>query len=65
MIGDTPRDIACARADDVRVVAVATGLFAVEALADADAVVDDARALLPVLEDFASTSGSTRRRRGG
>jgi phosphoglycolate phosphatase-like HAD superfamily hydrolase len=53
VIGDTPRDIACARADGVRVVAVATGPFAVEALADADAVVDDARALLPVLEDFA------------
>jgi phosphoglycolate phosphatase-like HAD superfamily hydrolase len=52
VIGDTPRDIACARADQVRVVAVATGPFAVEELADADAVVDDARALLPVLEDF-------------
>jgi phosphoglycolate phosphatase len=56
VIGDTPRDIACARADGVRVVAVATGPFAVEALADADAVVDDARALLPVLEDLASRS---------
>jgi phosphoglycolate phosphatase len=54
VIGDTPRDIACARADRVRVVAVATGPFAVEALADADAVVDDARALLPVLDDFAA-----------
>jgi phosphoglycolate phosphatase len=54
VIGDTPRDIACARADDVRVAAVATGLFGVDQLADADAVVDDARALLPVLEDFAS-----------
>jgi phosphoglycolate phosphatase len=54
VIGDTPRDIACARADDVRVAAVATGPFAVDALADADAVVDDARALLPVLEDFAT-----------
>jgi phosphoglycolate phosphatase len=53
VIGDTPRDIACARADGVRVVAVATGPYAVDALADADAVVDDARALLPVLEDFA------------
>ena len=52
VIGDTPRDIACARADRVRVAAVATGLFAAEALADADAVVDDARALLPVLEDW-------------
>ena len=59
MIGDTPRDIACARADDVRVVAVATGPFAIEALADADAVVDDARALLPVLEDFASARLTT------
>jgi phosphoglycolate phosphatase len=58
VIGDTPRDIACARADGVRVAAVATGPFAVEALADADAVVDDARALLPVLEDFASASGA-------
>ena len=35
VIGDTPRDIACARADEVRVAAVATGLFAVAALADA------------------------------
>jgi phosphoglycolate phosphatase len=55
VIGDTPRDIACARADDVRVVAVATGPFGIEALADADAVVDDARALLPVLEDLATS----------
>jgi phosphoglycolate phosphatase len=52
VIGDTPRDIACARADRVRVAAVATGPYAVEELADADAVVDDARALLPVLEDW-------------
>jgi phosphoglycolate phosphatase-like HAD superfamily hydrolase len=52
VIGDTPRDIACARADDVRVVAVATGPFAIEALADADAVVDDARALFPVLHEM-------------
>jgi phosphoglycolate phosphatase-like HAD superfamily hydrolase len=54
VIGDTPRDIACARADRVRVAAVATGPFTLEALADADAVVDDARALLPVLEDYLS-----------
>jgi phosphoglycolate phosphatase-like HAD superfamily hydrolase len=53
VIGDTPRDIACARADGLRVVAVGTGPFTVQALADADAVVDDARALLPVLEDWA------------
>jgi len=55
VIGDTPRDIACARADDVRVAAVATGLFSVEQLADADAVVDDARSLLPVLNDWGQT----------
>jgi phosphoglycolate phosphatase len=52
VIGDTPRDIACARVDEVRVAAVATGPFAIEALADADAVVDDAHALLPVLTDW-------------
>jgi phosphoglycolate phosphatase len=54
VIGDTPRDIACARADGVRVVAVATGPFSAEALADADAVVDGARAVLPVLGDWAA-----------
>jgi phosphoglycolate phosphatase len=53
VIGDTPRDIACARADRVRVIAVATGPFSAEALADADAVVDGARAVLPVLADWA------------
>ena len=53
VIGDTPRDIACARADGLRVVAVATGPYGAEALAGADAVVDGAQALLPVLEDFA------------
>ena len=52
VIGDTPRDIACARADGLRVVAVATGPFAVEELADADAVVDSADAVVPVLEDW-------------
>ena len=54
VIGDTPRDIACARADGVRVIAVATGPFTPEALADADAVVDGVRAVLPVLADLAT-----------
>jgi phosphoglycolate phosphatase-like HAD superfamily hydrolase len=54
VIGDTPRDIACARADGVRVIAVATGPFSAKALADADAVVDGVRAALPVLADFAT-----------
>ena len=52
VIGDTPRDIACARADGVRVIAVATGPFAVEALAYADAVADSAESIVPVLEDW-------------
>jgi phosphoglycolate phosphatase len=38
VIGDTPRDIACARADGVRCVAVATGPYGREELAAADAV---------------------------
>jgi phosphoglycolate phosphatase len=50
VIGDTPRDIACARADGLRVVAVATGPYPAEALADADAVAADAFALAAVLE---------------
>ena len=45
VIGDTPRDIICARADDVRVVAIATGPHPVADLAAADAVVEDAEAL--------------------
>jgi phosphoglycolate phosphatase len=53
VIGDTPRDIACARADRVRVIAVATGPYSAEALADADAVVDGVRPVLPVLTDWA------------
>jgi phosphoglycolate phosphatase-like HAD superfamily hydrolase len=52
VIGDTPRDIACARADGVRVAAVTTGWSSAAELAEADAVVDGARALLPVLEDW-------------
>lgn len=45
VIGDTPRDIACARADGVRVVAIATGPFGADALADADAVITHPREL--------------------
>ena len=50
VIGDTPRDIACARADRVRVVAVATGPFRVEDLRGADAVARDARELADLLD---------------
>lgn len=52
VIGDTPRDIACARADGVRVVAVAGGPYRAEELQDADAVAPDARSLLPAIESF-------------
>jgi phosphoglycolate phosphatase-like HAD superfamily hydrolase len=52
VIGDTPRDIACARADDVRCVAVATGQFEVDELGDADAVARDAGELRLRLEEL-------------
>ena len=45
VIGDTPRDIACARADEVRCFAVATGPFSIDELQSADAVAADARQL--------------------
>jgi phosphoglycolate phosphatase-like HAD superfamily hydrolase len=45
VIGDTPRDIACARADGVRCVAVTTGSFGPEELPGADAVVANAKEL--------------------
>jgi phosphoglycolate phosphatase len=49
IIGDTPRDIACARADGLRCIAVATGPFAAAELAGADVVLDSAHDLLDVL----------------
>ncbi len=49
IIGDTPRDIACARADDLRCVAVATGPHPAAELAGADEVVADAYGLAEVL----------------
>ena len=49
VVGDTPLDIACARADGVRCVAVATGPFGAHDLQAADAVAADARELLDVL----------------
>lgn len=51
VIGDTPRDIACARADGVRCIAVATGPFGVDELGDADAVAHDARELAGLLRE--------------
>jgi phosphoglycolate phosphatase len=43
VIGDTPRDIACARADGVHVIAISTGPFRASDLHGADVVIDMAR----------------------
>jgi phosphoglycolate phosphatase len=51
IIGDTPNDIACARADGVRCLAVATGPFKADALRAADAVAADADELTRLLGD--------------
>lgn len=50
VIGDTPRDVACARADGVRVAAIATGPYGPDELREADAVARDATELGAVLE---------------
>jgi phosphoglycolate phosphatase len=42
VIGDTPRDIACARADGCHVIGITTGPYDADALRDADLVVDRA-----------------------
>jgi phosphoglycolate phosphatase len=52
VIGDTPRDIACARADGVRCVAVATGPYALDRLEQADWAVADAGGLRERLESL-------------
>lgn len=50
VIGDTPRDIACARADDLRCIAVTTGPHGRDELTGADATVDDTAELLEAIE---------------
>ena len=50
VIGDTPRDIACAQADDLRCFAVTTGRYGAEQLSGADAVASSAGALRELLE---------------
>ncbi len=57
MIGDTPRDIACARADGIRVVAIATGPFDAAALSAADAVAQDAHELGTLLDELLAPAG--------
>jgi phosphoglycolate phosphatase len=57
VIGDTPRDIACARADGVRCVAVATGPFGAAELAAADAVARRAHELPGLIAAALSPAG--------
>jgi phosphoglycolate phosphatase-like HAD superfamily hydrolase len=52
VIGDTPRDIACARADGLRCVAVTTGQYGPAELAGADAVARDTGELRARLEEL-------------
>ena len=54
VIGDTPMDIACARADGVRCIAVATGPFGVDELRGADAVAAGADELVELLSGLLS-----------
>jgi phosphoglycolate phosphatase-like HAD superfamily hydrolase len=49
VIGDTPRDIACAHADGLRCFCVATGPFTADELGQAEAVAADAHGLREVL----------------
>jgi|SRR5579884_2046052 len=60
VIGDTPRDIACARADGVRCVAVATGPFSAQELVEADAVAGGAGKLRQALETLISEAPAGR-----
>jgi phosphoglycolate phosphatase len=50
VIGDTPRDIACARADEVRVLCVATGPYPATELLEADGVATSVPELGELLE---------------
>jgi phosphoglycolate phosphatase len=61
VIGDTPRDIACARAHGARVVAVATGEYPVDALEEADAVFADFSDTQAVLAALGSGAVKARR----
>jgi phosphoglycolate phosphatase-like HAD superfamily hydrolase len=56
VIGDTPRDIACAQADGVRCVAVTSGQYEAGELSGADAVARDAAELRDALESIQSSA---------
>lgn len=58
VIGDTPRDIACAHADDVRCIAVTTGPHGRDELVGADFIADTPAELLDAIQAAAAaTSG--------
>jgi phosphoglycolate phosphatase-like HAD superfamily hydrolase len=50
VVGDTPRDIACARADDLRCFAVTTGPYGAADLGGADGIAEDAAQLRALIE---------------
>jgi len=52
VIGDTPRDIACARADGCLVIGVATGPHPLDALAEADHAVASLTDALPLIAEL-------------
>jgi phosphoglycolate phosphatase-like HAD superfamily hydrolase len=52
IIGDTPRDIACAHADGVRCIAVTTGPYPAEELREADVVVSGASDVLAAIDSL-------------
>jgi phosphoglycolate phosphatase len=56
VVGDTPRDIACARADGVRCVAVTTGQYGADELSGADAVALDVAELREILGTIQSSA---------
>jgi phosphoglycolate phosphatase len=57
VIGDTPRDIACARADGVQCAALATGSYSLEDLEAADLRAADAGALREPLAAWLAAAG--------
>jgi len=59
LIGDTPRDIACARADGVRCVAVCSGPFGATELTGAEAVAQDTGELREALASLLSDGAAT------
>jgi len=56
VIGDTPLDLACARADGVRCVAVTTGRYGPAELAGADVVARDPRELRAAVEGLIASA---------